>query len=325
MPFTSKISTVQLPPVTLRQLQIYEAVVRLGGVTSAARALNLSQPTVSMQIRKLGQALGLDLLEQAGRQVYATAAGREVYATAQEILARTAALGDLAEEIRGVVRGELNLAVITTAAYFMPHFLGAFVKANPQVQPRLTITNRAKVLERLRSNQDDLLIMGQVPDGISVRAYPFIDNEMVVVAHPEHPLCGARNIPLARLVQDRFLVREAGSGTRQAADRLLAEQGLELTPFMELGNAEAIKQGVMAGLGVSVLSRRNVGLELNSGRIAVLDVEGFPLVRGWFAVHLKGKKLSLAARTFLDFLLNEGNSILAEIGDDPAPKPNPPG
>ncbi len=304
-----------LPHVTLRQLQIFEAVVRLGGITRAAEALNLTQPTVSMQVRKLSEALGLPLLEQVGRQVHVTGTGREVYVTTQEILGRLAALGDLADELKDVVRGELNLAVITTAAYFMPHVLGAFVDAHPQVQPRLTITNRAKVLQRLRSNQDDLLIMGQVPDELAVKAYPFIDNEMVVVARPTHPLCSARHIPLATIARQRFLVREPGSGTRQAVDRLLAEQGLELVPFMELGNAEAIKQGVMAGLGISVLSRRNIGLELNSGKIAVLDVAGFPLVRGWFAVHLHGKKLSLAARTFLAFLLNEGGAILAGIGD----------
>ncbi len=292
----------QLPHVTLRQLQIFESVVRLGGVTRAARALNLSQPTVSMQIRKLGETLGLELLEQAGRQIQATAAGREVYATTQEILGRVAALGDLADELRGVVSGELNLAVITTAAYFMPHFLGSFVKAHPLVQPRLTITNRNEVLARLRSNRDDLLIMGQVPEEMAVRAYRFIENEMVVVAPPGHPLCTQKNIPLSRIAQERFLVREPGSGTRQAVDRLLAAAGLKLSPFMELGNAEAIKEGVMAGLGISVLSRRNLALELSSHRIEVLDVQGFPLVRRWFVVHLRGKKLSLAARTFLAYL-----------------------
>ena len=308
-------STAHMPHVTLRQLQIFEAVVRFGGITRAAEALNLSQPTVSMQVRKLGDVLGLALLEQAGRQVHVTATGREVYATTQEILGRLAALGDLADELKEVVRGELNLAVITTAAYFMPHFLGAFVDVHPQVQPRLTITNRAEVLERLRSNKDDLLIMGQVPEELAVKAYPFIDNEMVVVAPPSHRLCRQRHIPLRTLADERFLVREPGSGTRQAVERMLMAQGLKLAPYMELGNAEAIKQGVMAGLGVSVLSRRNIGLELSSGRIAVLDVESFPLVRRWFAVHLQGKKLSLAARTFLAFLLNEGNAILTGIGD----------
>ncbi|MCF6321569.1 MAG: LysR family transcriptional regulator [Rhizobiaceae bacterium] len=295
--------------LTLRQLQIFETVVRLGGVTRAAKALHLSQPTVSMQIKKLSETLGLALLEQVGRTMQPTSAGRDVYANIREILDRVMGLGDLALELKGEVKGELNIAVITTAAYFMPHFLGVFVERHPQVRPRLTITNRAEVLERLRSNKDDLLIMGQVPSELGVKSYPILDNEMVVVAPPVHPLATKKNIPLAQLTQERFLVREPGSGTRQAVERMLAEQGLEFTPYMVLGNAEAIKQGVMAGLGISVLSRRNLSLELSEKHIAILDVKGFPLIRRWYAVHLRGKKLSLTARTFLDFILNESGSI----------------
>ena len=254
--------------LTLRQLQIFEAVVHHGGYTKAAEALHLSQPTVSMQIKKLSETLGLPLLEQVGRSVSPTAAGKDVYDTAREILSGVVALDDLASEHSGVVRGDLSLAVITSATYFMPHLLGEFINRHPDLRPRLTITNRAKVLERLKSNQDDLLIMGQVPQEIAVDAHPFIDNEMVVVAPPAHPLLNETNISLERLAQERFLVREPGSGTRLAVDRLFAGQNLAITPFMELGSAEAIKQGVLAGLGVSVLSRRNIGLELSSGHIA---------------------------------------------------------
>ena len=308
MPNLSKNNIVQ--SLTLRQLQIFEAVVRLGGYTKAAEALNLSQPTVSMQIKKLCGTLGLPLLEQVGRTITPTAAGQDVYDTAREILAGVVALDDLASEHMGVVKGDLSLAVITSATYFMPHLLGAFINRHPQLQPRLTITNRAKVLERLKSNQDDLLIMGQVPQEIAVEAHPFMDNEMVVVAPPGHPLLAEKAIPLHRLAEERFLVREPGSGTRLAVDRLLASHNTEITPFMELGSAEAIKQGVLAGLGVSVLSKRNIGLELASGHIAILDVEGFPMVRRWYAVHLRGKRLSHAARSFLDFILTESGDTL---------------
>ncbi len=307
----SEIRTGSIPHVTLRQLQIFDTVVRLGGFTLAAQSLHLSQPTVSMQVQKLSTTLGLPLLEQIGRRTQLTEAGRKVYAVTQEILGRLNELGDLVGELKDVVKGELRIAVITTAAYFMPHLLGAFVDAHPLVQPRLTITNRAKVIERLKSNQDDLLIMGQVPNELAVNAYPFIDNEMVVVAPPDHALIGDKSISLERICQEKFLVREAGSGTKLAIDRLFAEQGLQISPYMELGNAEAIKQGVMAGLGISVLSRRNFGLEMSSQKIAVLDVQGFPLVRRWYAVHLKGKRLSLVARTFLDSLLDDSNAILA--------------
>jgi DNA-binding transcriptional LysR family regulator len=302
--------------VTLRQLQIFEMVVRLGGYTRAADALHLTQPTVSMQIKKLSDALGLPLLEQVGRHVHPTAAGHDVYAAAQDILGRMLALAESTTELDGVVRGSLHIAVITTAKYFMPHLLGAFIAQHPQVKPRLTVTNRSKVLERLKSNEGDLLIMGQIPKDLAVEAHSFMDNELVVVAPPNHPLSGAKNITLKQLSLQRFLVREPGSGTRQAVDRLFAEHDITITPYMELGSSEAIKQGVMAGLGLSVLSRHNLRLELASNLITVLNAKGFPLKRRWYAAHLKGKKLSLVARTFLEFLLKQGKNTLLHTAED---------
>ena len=250
--------------LTLRQLQIFDTVVRTGGITRAAEALHLSQPTVSMQVRKMSETLGLELLEQVGRTVNPTAAGQEVFETAQDILESINSLGDLAAELKSEVKGELRVSVITTATYFMPHLFGAFIERFPDVVPKLTITNRAEVLERLKSNVDDLLIMGQVPSELAVQAHPFIDNELVVVASPDHPLAKERNISLDRLAQERFLARESGSGTRLAVDRLFEQEQIQITPYMELGSAEAIKQGVMAGLGVSVLSRLSLSLELES-------------------------------------------------------------
>ena len=298
--------------VTLRQLQIFEAVVRLGGYTRAGEALHLTQPTVSMQIKKLSEALGLPLIEQVGRRIHPTAAGRDVYMVAQEVLGKMVELGDTATEFKSVVKGDLRIAAVTTAQYFMPYLLGTFIGQHPRVVPRLMVTNRAKVLGRLKANEDDLLIMGQVPKELAVQAHPFMDNDLVVVAPANHPLCGARNISLEMLSRERFLVREPGSGTRQAVDRQFAEQGITITPYMELGSSEAIKQGVMAGLGISVLSRHNLRLELLGNHITVLDVEGFPLRRRWYAVHLKTGRLTLAAQTFLDFLLAESDRILED-------------
>ena len=296
--------------ITMRQLQIFDMVVQTGGFTRAAEALHLTQPTVSMQIRKLADTLGLPLLEQAGGRVHPTAAGREVHRAAQEVLARISALCDYAAEARGVVQGELRLAVISSAIYFMPALLGAFAERHARVVPQMVVTNRETVLRRLRANKDDLLIMGQVPRDLPVTAHPFVDYEIVVIARPDHPLAGARAIPLRRLEGEKFLVREPGSGTRKAAERVFAEAGVSVRPYMELGSAEAIKQGVMAGLGISVISRRNLADELAAGRVVVLDVEGFPIARRWYAVHLKGKALSLAARSFLDFILTESERIL---------------
>ncbi|MFV2005546.1 MAG: LysR family transcriptional regulator [Gammaproteobacteria bacterium] len=302
--------------VTLRQLQIFETVVRLGGYTRAAEALHLTQPTVSMQVKKLSEAIGYPLLEKVGHHLHTTAAGREVYTSAQNILGNMMALGESVATLEGSLKGPLRIAVITTAKYFMPHLLGAFITQYPEVKPMLKVTNRSRVLERLKSNEDDLLIMGQVPVGLDVEAHPFVDNELVVVASIHHPLTKCSDISLEQLSKERFLIREAGSGTRLAIDRLFADQGLEIQPYMELGSSEAIKQAVMAGLGISVLSRHNLRLELAGNYIAILDVKGFPLFYRWYAVHLKGKKLSLVSQTFLNFLLQQGKDMLQQIPDD---------
>lgn len=299
--------------LTLRQMQIFETVVRLGGYTRAAEELHLSQPTVSMQIKKLSDTIGYPLLEKVGNNLLTTAVGDEVYSTSKSILSKMVALEESTAELEGVVKGPLRIAVITTAKYFMPYLLGAFIARHPQVHPLLKVTNRSRVLERLKSNEDDLLIMGQVPDELAIEAHPFIDNELVVVSSPDHPLAQCTSITLQQLSQEHFLVRESGSGTRLAIERLFDEQGLKINPYMELGSSEAIKQAVMAGLGISVLSRHNLRLELAGKYISILDVKDFPLFYRWYAVHLKGKKLSLVSRTFLDFLLKEGKDMMQQM------------
>ena len=295
---------------TLRQLQILVAVARHGGYTRAAEALHLTQPTVSMQVKKLSEAIGMPLFEQSGKKLQLTPAGRKTLDASRDILNRLELLGGEISSLTGEVKGELRIAVVTTAKYFMPHLLGVFVQRYPDVEPRLIVTNREKVLERLEEAQDDLLIMGRVPKELEVRSTPFLDNDLVVIAPPGHRLAKKRAIPLKRLLEERILLREPGSGTRLAMDKLFREQGLELEPYMELGSIEAIKQAVMAGLGISVMSTHNLRLELDSGKICVLDVKGFPLRRHWFAVHASNRKLSLVAQTFLDFIRDEGSPIL---------------
>ena len=296
--------------ITLRQLQIFEAAARLGGYTEAARELHLTQPTVSMQVNKLAEQLGLTLLEPAGRRLRLTADGRKVYAAARDIIEQAEALGELAQALKGAVQGDLRIASVTTATYFLPRIIGAFLKRHPQVEPFLSVTNRAQVIERLRTGADDIIIMGRAPQELDVQAHAFLDNELVVVATPDHPLANSSVVPLSALAEERFLAREQGSGTRLAVDSLFAEHGLSVRPTMELGSAEAIKQAVLAGLGISVLPRANLERELMSGDIAILPVEHFPLHRQWFAVHLKGRRLSQVAQHFLDYLLQEAPAVV---------------
>ncbi len=297
--------------ITLRQLEIFMAVARLGGYTKAAEALHLTQPTVSMQVRKLSQALGAELLEQRGRHIRPTPEGERLMDAATDIFNR---LLQLEEDFRASgeeVRGDVRIAAVTSAKYFLPRLLGEFLVVHPEVEPYLSITNRARVIELLRSGEEDLIIMGRAPAGLEVEAHPFLENLLVVVAPRDHALKSSSGIPLSRIAEERFLVREPGSGTRNAVDNLFAEHGLNVRPTMELGSSEAIKQAVMAGLGISVLPLHNITRELKSGEVTVLDAEHFPLRRKWFAVHLKGKRLSVAAQAFLDFLRTEGVRLLS--------------
>ncbi|PLX37640.1 MAG: LysR family transcriptional regulator [Hyphomicrobiales bacterium] len=303
---------------TLKQLRLIEAVARLGSITRAAEEASLTQPAVSIQIKRLEEQAGFALFQQVGRRLHLTAAGRAVVRSSRQILDELAGLDDALETLRGEVAGPLRVSGVTTTQYFLPHLLGEFVRRHPKIQPILTVTNRAKMLDRLAEHADDLFIMGQVPDEYDVAHVPFLDNVLVVVAHPDHPLVAEQPVSVERLARERFLVRESGSGTRQAVDRLFEASGLTVEPYMELGSGEAIKQGVMAGLGIAVLSRHGLQLELATESITLLECEGFPLHRPWNAVHQTGAQLPLAARSFLEFLETDGPGVLAETVDHSA-------
>lgn len=291
--------------ITLQQLRLFESVARHGSYTRAAEEMHLSQPAVSVQVARLQSAVGLPLIEQVGRTLRLTHAGEQVYAAAAEVLARLSGLAESLGDLKQRVAGPLRLAAVTSAKFFLPHLLGRFLREYPDVQPVLTVTNRERVLERLRAHEDDLVIMGQVPGDLALAVHPFLDNLLVPIAPPDHPLAGRHGVPLAAFAAERFLVREPGSGTRAAADRLFAAHGLSPTPYMELGSGEAIKQAVMAGLGVSVQSAASIDLELETGRLVILDVVGFPLHRVWHAVHPEGRRLTHTASAFLAFLQSQ--------------------
>lgn len=296
--------------LTLQQLRLFEAVSRHGSYTRAAEELHLTQPAVSIQIKRLEAQTGLPLFEPVGRKMFLTAAGKVIYQASLDILGRVEQLRNTVEDLKGVVKGPLQVSVVTTAKYFMPHLLGQFLQQYPEVEPKLKFTNRARIMERLVNNDDDFVVMGQTLEDDSLEAYPFLNNILGIVAPAGHPLADRKNITLKELTKERFLKRELGSGTRILFDQMLKDKGLQIEPYMELGSSEALKQGVMAGLGIAVLSLHSVELEREAKKLTVLDVEGFPLTRRWYAVHLKGRQLSLVARTFLDYILEESNQVL---------------
>lgn len=296
--------------LTLRQLKVFEAVARHLNYTRAAQELFLTQPAVSMQVQQLEDSLGVALFEQLGKRIHLTGAGQEVLAYARAITQQLDELEAVLNRIKGLSGGRLRISVATTANYFIPTLLGTFSRRYPDVTVSLDVTNRETLLRQLNDNIVDLVIMGQPPAEIDVEAQAFMENPLVIVAPREHPLAHQKKIPLKRLQEEVFLVREPGSGTRIAMERFFVERGMRLKTGMEVGSNEAIKQSVQARLGLGLLSRATVEQELTLKRLAVLDVAEFPIMRHWYIVHRRGKRLSAPAEAFKQFVLKEANRLL---------------
>lgn len=294
---------------TLHQLKVFEAVARHSSFTRAAEELFLTQPTVSMQVKQLSKSVGLPLFEQVGKRLYLTAAGKELYIACRDIFSRLSQFEISIADLKGLKQGALRLAVVTTAKYVVPRLLGPFCQRYPGVDVSLTVNNHEWVLGSLADNRDDLYILSQLPEDLDVKVHPFLENPLVVLAQRNHPLAHEQNIPLKRLADEPFIMREPGSGTRKAVQSLFDEHGLKLRVKLDLGSNEAIKQAIAGGLGISVLSLHTLALEGHNSQLTILDVEGFPIQRYWYVIYPSGKQLSVIARTFHDYLLNEGKGV----------------
>ncbi|WP_193194704.1 LysR family transcriptional regulator [Nostoc sp. MG11] len=294
---------------TLHQLKVFEAAARHSSFTRAAEELFLTQPTVSMQIKQLTKSVGLPLFEQVGKRLYLTEAGRELFATCRQIFDTIAQFEMKVADLKGLKQGQLRLAVITTAKYFIPRLLGPFCQLYPGIDISLQVTNHERILERMSSNLDDLYIMSQVPENLDVNFEPFLENPLVVFAPVNHPLAKERNIPIQRLSNEPFIMREPGSGTRRAVQTLFDEHGITVKVKLELGSNEAIKQAIAGGLGISVLSRHT--LMPDTAELCILDVQYFPIKRDWFMVYPGGKQLSIVARAYYEYLLDAAKKIVA--------------
>lgn len=296
----------RLDRLTIRQLRVFCTVARLLSYTRAAEELGCQQPTVSALVAELERATQLTLLEQWGKRLALTDEGRELYAHAQQVVAAADEAWRAMAALRGVAMAEgvpLRVAADTTVGtYVLPRLLGDFHRRRPSAVLNLRVANRAEVRACLLAGEVDLVIAGRPPavDGLVVE--PFLANPLVAVAAPEHPLVGHSQVPLARLADEVFLLREVGSGTRAAVEELFEIAGILLKTEMVLGHIEAIKQAVAAGLGVSVLSEVAVKREVRSGKLAILDVEHFPIQRRWYIAHLTERPLNASAAEFIEFL-----------------------
>ena len=304
--------------LTLRQLRVFDAVARHLSYTKASQELHLSQPAVSMQVSQLEAEVGLPLFEKVSKTISLTEAGREVSHYSSSISRALQEMEEVIESLKGVSRGRLLVAVASTVNYFAPRLLAVFHQRFPGINLKLDVTNREALVRALEANSVDIVLMGLPPEEVDVESEAFMENPLVVIAPPDHPLAGERGIPLSRLASEVFVMRESGSGTRLAMERFFAEQGISPRHGMQMTRNEAIKQSVRAGLGLSVVSLHTIELELETRRLVILDVEGFPIERQWHLVYRRGKRLSPPARAFRDFVVAEARSLAGPI---PLPRP----
>ncbi len=295
---------------SLRRLRVFESVARLGSFSRAAAELHLTQPAVSLQVQQLETEIGMPLLEHMGRRLDVTPAGREIVACARDLLERLRLAAESLEALRGTGAGELTISTVSTAKYHVPKLLAEFRRAYPAVRVRLSVSNREAVVRDLTENTVDLAVMGTPPRGLDTVAVAFARHPIAIVAGPDHPLARRRRVPLERLAQESFIIRERGSGTRNAMERFFGRQRFAPRETIEMSSNETIKQAVMAGMGVSFISMHTVGLEVTTGRLAVLKVAGTPVMRDWYVIHRERKRLSPVAQAFKSFLLEQGATLI---------------
>lgn len=297
--------------ITFRQLRVFTEVARHGGVQRAAEALHLSAPAVSMQIREIESQVGLTLFDRPGRRLVLSMAGEYFLVYAKRLLGTLKEAEDAMARLTRVESGLLTLGMVSSAKYFLPTLLARFHAEHPAIEVRLRLGNREQLVALMQASEVDLSVMGRPPRDWPNRAEPFALHPHVLVTGPEHPFARLERVPAAALAREPFIVREPGSGTRAALEEYLGQHHLQPTFLMEMDSTEAIKQAVMAGLGVSLLSLHTIGLERRHGLIAVPAVEGLPLMRRWHLVSAAARLLSPAAEAFRYFMLEQAEAHLA--------------
>lgn len=285
---------------TFRQLEVFATAARLGSFSRAAEALHLTQPSISLQMKKLSDRVGLPLFAHVNRRLYLTEAGEALARASRDAFDSMERFVMEADEIKGLKRGVLRLGIVNTAQYIVPALLAPFLKQHPGIKVVLEVENASRLTRRLRNNLDSLYVFVTPPDGVHTDATPFLANPLVPLAAPDHPLARQRNVPLERFAAEPLITREQGSETRRAVERLFGERGLEPDVRMAVAHSEAIKRAVAAGLGVTVLSAHTV----NAGDpgLVVLDVEQFPIERQWHIVRRNDRELPLVAQAFLEYV-----------------------
>jgi DNA-binding transcriptional LysR family regulator len=298
---------------TLRQLKVFESVARLLSFSRAAEELHLTQPAVSTQVRKLESHAGNELFEQFGKKIYLTAAGTELLGISRGIIQQFENAEYAMTQYQGVSGGKLNVGVISAGDYFFPRLLVEFAGRHSGVALNFTVHNREGLLTHIADNLTDLAVMVRPPTGMDTVSEAFAPHPYVIVASASHPLVGRRSVPFSALKRERFVAREKGSDTWNSMEDAFGAHMAEIQIAMEIRSTETIKQAVIAGMGLAFLSVHTISQELATGSLKVLKVQGFPMMRSWFVVHRKNKRLAPVAQAFKDFLLTDGAKLIDQF------------
>ena len=296
--------------ITFRQLRLFLALAQTESVTKAARMMHVTQPTASMQLKEITENVGLPLFEVISKKVHLTQLGVELAKTAREMTAQWEAFEQHVTQTRGLTKGNLRVAVVSTAKYFIPRLLGSFCSKYPEVDISLEILNRDGVIKRLEDNSDDLYVMSKPPVHIDLEDHILMPNPLCMIAYKGHPLANKKNLRLQDLKEERFILRELGSGTRMSTDLHLKQKKFTPNLLLELGSNEAIKKAVASRLGVAVMSIHALDQFDYDNEISVLKLQDFPINSQWHLVHLKGKALTPIAKAFYEHVLTESKHLI---------------
>ncbi|MEA5468975.1 LysR substrate-binding domain-containing protein [Spirulina sp. 06S082] len=300
----------QFKSITFHQLQVFEAAARHGNFTRAAEELLLTQPTVSIQIKQLSKVIGFPLFKQIGKNIYLTEAGQELLTIARETFQKFEKLELKIADLKDFKSAQLNLGVVTTAKYVISHILQAFCQKYPNVNISLTVASQEELFERMMSDRDDLYLLRQPLEKISIPHYPFVENPLVAIARQDHRLTGKKQITLEQLARESLILPEPSSPMREAVERLFVKYKIPLQVKLELGNNEAIKEAIALGLGISIVSLHAIGLNELKTSFTLLDVKHFPIIQHWAIAYSPSPSLSTIAHTFFEFLQAEGKQVI---------------
>ncbi len=304
-----------LKNVTLRQLQIFLVAAENESYAQAAQVLHLSQPAVSMQMKRLMEMVGVKLFTKEGRCLRLTHAGKMLLPHVRQLMQKLNEASEDLGAIKGWRKGRVKIGMVTTTQYFSPRLITEFKKQHPEIEFDLTIANRQNIVNKLKRNEIDLAIMGRTPKSLEVDAEEFYKHPYVVIASPEHPLSKQKEVTAEQLLQQQFLAREEGSGTRMMLEHFFIKHDLNQPELLDFYSNESIKQAVMVNMGLAFISAHTIHLEQKSQLLSILDVKSMPTLTSWFILNLSNRTLNPATSAFKEFIKTHGSNYMDEVFD----------